>query len=239
MASAGLEKDPRMMIRRCAVAVSLAAIAGGGVPARAAQPPVRHVQPHRADLFWDEKWHENAAGLDEAPIDMVASVRNPDLELKLYGPGARLLILGRDDEPDNKTRVYSGEAKSPMVVAWRNKKAFGDLTGLSRIRVSSIVSGLHRLYPTVKLANGDWYMADRGTSALTKDWVTEEIPLTEARWIKLDVANAVTKGNFVEKIDLSKVDEIGFTDLIPASGHGPGGWFLLGEVDVYGKAVPR
>ena len=34
----------------------------------------------------------------------------------------------------------------------------------------------------------------------------------------------VTHGNFVENPDLSKVDEIGFADLMPGSGHGPGGW---------------
>lgn len=236
-----------MTIHRLAIAVSLVAVASGAALAQiptlaapaAANPPARHGQPRRADLFWEEKWHTKAAAADGAPVDVASSVRNPDLELKMYGPGPRLQMFGQDNDPNDKPRAYSGEAKGPMVVAWRNKKAFGDLTGLSRVRVASIVSGLHKLYPTVKLANGDWYMADRGTSALTKDWVTEEIPLTEVRWIKLDIANAVTKGNFMDTIDLSKVDEIGFTDLIPASGHGPGGWFLLGEVDVYGKAVPR
>jgi hypothetical protein len=157
----------------------------------------------------------------------------------MYGPGPQLLVLGKDNDANNPPHVFSGEAKGPMAVAWRNRKAFGDLTGLSRIRVATKMSGLHKLYPIVKLANGDWYLADRPTSSLTKDWVTEEIPLTEARWIKLDIANVVTKGNLVDKIDLSKVDEVGFADLIPASGHGPGGWFDLGEVDVYGKAVPR
>jgi len=34
-------------------------------------------------------------------------------------------------------------------------------------------------------------------------------------------------------------DEIGFADLIPASGHGPGGWFDVGQIEVYGKAVAR
>lgn len=234
-----------MTTHRLVIAVSLlaGAVALPRTPAlaaaAAAEPPARHGQPHRADLFWEERWHTTPGAADGAPVDMRTSVRNPDLELKLYGPGPRLQMFGQDNDPNDKPRAYSGEAKGPMVLAWRDKKAFGDLTGLSRIRVASIVSGLHKLYPTVKLANGDWYMADRGTSALTKDWVTEEIPLTEVRWIKLDVANAVTKGNFVDTIDLSKVDEIGFTDLIPASGHGPGGWFLIGEVDVYGKAVPR
>lgn len=224
---------------------SAAAVLAGGLAlaqAPAASPPAPRQEappPQRAGLFWQETWRQNADGSAEAPVSLTASVHNPDLELKMYGPGPQLLVLGKDADPNNPPHVFSGEAKGPMAVAWRNRKAFGDLTGLSRIRVSTKMSGLHKLYPIVKLANGDWYLADRPTSSLTKDWVTEEIPLTEARWIKLDIANVVTKGNLVDKIDLGKVDEIGFADLMPASGHGPGGWFDLGEVDVYGKAVPR
>jgi hypothetical protein len=37
---------------------------------------------------------------------------------------------------------------------------------------------------------------------------------------------------------LSKIDEIGFTDLIPGSGHGQGG-IQLGGIEVYGKTVTR
>jgi hypothetical protein len=39
--------------------------------------------------------------------------------------------------------------------------------------------------------------------------------------------------------DLSKVDEVGFVDLMPSSGHGTGGYIQLGQIEVYGKAVPR
>ena len=43
----------------------------------------------------------------------------------------------------------------------------------------------------------------------------------------------------VKDPDLSKVDEIGFTDLIPGSGHGPGGWSDVGKIEVYAKSVKR
>lgn len=39
--------------------------------------------------------------------------------------------------------------------------------------------------------------------------------------------------------DLSKVDEAGFADLMPGSGHGSGGWVNYTEIEVDGKAVPR
>jgi hypothetical protein len=66
-----------------------------------------------------------------------------------------------------------------------------------------------------------------------------DIALSEVRWLKLDVASVVTKGNFVEKPDLSKVDEVGFADLLPGSGHGAGGWSDVAVIEVYGKPVKR
>jgi hypothetical protein len=39
--------------------------------------------------------------------------------------------------------------------------------------------------------------------------------------------------------DLTKVDEVGFADLMPGSGHGSGGWVNVTHLEVYGKAVPR
>jgi hypothetical protein len=38
---------------------------------------------------------------------------------------------------------------------------------------------------------------------------------------------------------LSKVDEVGFADLMPSSGHGTGGYIQLGQIEVYGKPIPR
>src|SRR2546427_261226 len=48
-----------------------------------------------------------------------------------------------------------------------------------------------------------------------------------------------TRGNLLENVDLSKVDEVGFADLIPGSGHGDGGYVDVGWVEVYGKPVKR
>jgi len=40
------------------------------------------------------------------------------------------------------------------------------------------------------------------------------------------------------EFNLSKVDEIGFVDLTPGSGHGQGGYSDVGWIEVYGKPVP-
>ena len=50
----------------------------------------------------------------------------------------------------------------------------------------------------------------------------------------------VTRGQtYVEKPDLSKVDEIGFADLLPGSGHGWGGFVNVARFEVFGKPVKR
>jgi hypothetical protein len=206
--------------------------AAGGAPAP--RPAVNPENPQRAGLLWKEEWKQTADG-KEGPLSLTGSIGNPDLELKLYGPGAKLNILGKNGDDGNPAHVFSGEATTQMAFAFHDKKGPADLTGLSRIRVNTKMSGLHKVYPIVKLASGDWYMADKAAGTSTRDWVVEDIPLSDVRWYKLDIANVVTKGNPVDKIDLSKVDEIGFADIIPASGHGPGGWFDVGQIEVYGR----
>ena len=90
----------------------------------------------------------------------------------------------------------------------------------------------------VKLANGDWLVGDHA-DRYTYDFHETEFYLADVRWIKLDIAKVQTKGTLLDKVDLSKVDEIGFVDLTPGSGHGLGGFSDVGWVEVYGKPVRR
>jgi hypothetical protein len=100
------------------------------------------------------------------------------------------------------------------------------------------VSGFHQIHPIIKLADGNWLVGDHGDGS-TADWQENEFSIADVRWLKLDIDKVWTRGTFVEKPDLSKVDEIGFTDLMPGSGHGQGGWSDVGKIEVYGKAVKR
>lgn len=233
-------KTTAILIAAATAALAGAALAqppAGARPAAGApgaRPAAPAENPQRAPLLWKEEWKQNEGG-KEGPLNLTGSVGNSELELKLYGPGAKLNMLGKNGDDGNPAHVFSGEATSQMAFAFHDKKGPADLTGLSRIRVNTKMSGLHKVYPIVKLANGDWYMADKAAGGSTRDWVVEDIPFSDVRWYKLDIANVVTKGNPVDKIDLSKVDEIGFADIIPASGHGPGGWFDVGQIEVYGR----
>ncbi len=190
----------------------------------------------RPALFLKEEWKQNEKN-DEHPISQ-ESVANPNLELKLYGPsGKEILLTGRPGDENNPTHPWTGMCTTPCALALRDKTNLADLTGLARIRWNTKTSGFHQVRPIVKLADGNWYVGDHADGSM-RDWLLSEFNLADVRWLKLDIARVVTTGNFVT-IDLSKVDEIGFADLMPSSGHGPGGWVDVAQFEVYGKAVPR
>jgi hypothetical protein len=101
----------------------------------------------------------------------------------------------------------------------------------------------------VKLANGLLMVGDLAFSSVPKVTLSE-FSLTNVRWIKLDPDRVVTVNMgaatanpnneiWVPNPDLSKVEEIGFADLMPGSGHGTGGYIQLGKIEVYGKTIPR
>jgi hypothetical protein len=86
----------------------------------------------------------------------------------------------------------------------------------------------------VKLADGTWLVGDYADASLT-DYHQVDFFLTDVRWMRLDIETLTTKGGLLDKVDLTKVDEIGFVDLTPGSGHGLGGYSDMGWIEVYGK----
>ena len=192
----------------------------------------------RPPLFFKEEWKQTDKG-GEHPL-LPESVGNPNLELKVYGPSSKeLLLTGAAGDENNPIHVWTGLCTSPCAVAFREKASFADLTGLGRVRWNTKMSGFHQVRPIVKLADGTWYVGDRADGGSTRDWVVSEISFADLRWVRLDIGRVVTVGPFVDKIDLSKVDEIGFADLMPSSGHGPGGWSDVAQIEVYGRPVKR
>jgi hypothetical protein len=213
-------------------AFSQSSAAEGSRPAAAAGPP----KLTRPGLFFREEWKQAPQGGEHAAT--AESIGNPNLELKLYVPSGDMELTGSANDENNPTHVWTGLCTSPCAAAFREKANFVDLTGLGRIRWNTKTSGYHRVRPIVKLADGTWLVGDRA-DASTKDWLVSEISFADLRWLKLDIGRVVTVGNFLDKVDLSKVDEIGFADLMPSSGHGPGGWSDVAQVEVFGKPVPR
>lgn len=201
---------------------------GGRGAGRATRPP----------LFFKEEWKQTEKG-GEHPIVFDSTLSNPSLELKVYGPSSKELLLTGDAGNElNPIHVWTGMCTTPCAVAFRHKAAYADLTGLARLRWNTKVSGFHKIRPIVKLADGTWLVGDH-TDGTVRDWLFTEFSFGDVRWMKLDINRAVTTGTLLDNVDLSKVDEIGFVDLMPGSGHGQGGWVDVAQVEVYGASVPR
>ena len=216
----------------CAQAPNQAPRSAGARVDRAA----RRAPPLRPGLLFREEWQQSAKG-GEHPATSEAN-GNADLDLEMYVPAGQLLVEGSAGNENNPIHVWTGLCTSPCGVALRDKGHFADLTGLARIRVNTKMSGFHHVRPIVKLADGTWWVGYQAIGT-TRDWLVSDVSYADLRWLKLDMPGLVTRGNLVDKIDLSKVDEIGFADLMAGSGHGPGGAADVAQVEVYGRAVAR
>jgi hypothetical protein len=222
------------------VAQPPAGAAKGGAPkAKGGPQPGKQVAP-RPGLFFKEEWKQNANGSEAALTQ--ANVANPDLELKLYGCGGPegLLMTGFDNNDANPTHTWTGVCEGPSMFALRSKTKTADLTGATRLRVNAKTSGFHKLRPAVKTADGIWYIADVeiGTPA---DFLVTELAFADMRWMRLNATKVTTgPGNLVATPpDLTAIDEIGFADLMPGSGHGAGGWADVAQIEVYANSKPR
>jgi hypothetical protein len=87
----------------------------------------------------------------------------------------------------------------------------------------------------LKLANGTWLVSDQFDGPST-DWRVREFNIGDLRWRKLDIATVI-EGDWAEKPDLSRVDEVGFTDLM--RGGGTPASSRLDWIEVYGVKQPR
>jgi len=204
--------------------------------AQAQEPAGAPRRPTRPPLFLAEHWQQIPGG-GEHPVTP-ASLTNPNVEMVLYGPtGNEIQLTGAAGNEANPVHVWTGLCTTPCGLTFRDKTRFVDLTGLARIRWNTKTSGFHQVRPMLRLADGTLLVGDR-TDGSALDWLTTEFSVASVHWLELDPERLVTVGNIVDP-DLSRVAEVGFVDLMPASGHGPGGWSDVAEVEIYGNAVGR
>ncbi|MGH9689281.1 MAG: hypothetical protein ACRD5K_19610, partial [Candidatus Acidiferrales bacterium] len=147
---------------------------------------------------------------------------------------------------------FNGLCDRPCGLALRDKNNYFDLRGNANMKFTALVSGFHRVRPLIRLADGTLLIGDQAEGS-TADWHPYEISFREVRWLKLDPKVGVTLGEtWVENPDLSKVDEVGYFDVIPGSGPRvegmpvekmppppPGGWIAVSSFELWGKPVAR
>lgn len=209
----------------------------GDVPTAAAQSPEPGARPARPPLFLKEEWRQIPGG-GEHPVTP-ASLTNPNVEMVLYGASSHeIQLTGAAGNDGNPVHVWTGLCTTPCGLTFRDRTRFADLTGLARIKWNTKTSGFHQVRPMLRLADGTLLVGDHMDGS-PLDWLTTEFSIASVRWLELDPDRLVTVGNIVSDPDLSRVAEVGFVDLMPASGHGPGGWSDVAQIEIYGNAVAR
>jgi hypothetical protein len=182
-------------------------------------------------LFFKETWKEMPGNVPMTQDFIV----NPDLQLTMFGTTKEDFgITSEGGVP----HIWTGLCATSCALTLSSKTNFVDLTGKAKIRWYTKTSGFHEIRPVLKLADGTFLIGDH-VDAETFDYHESEFYLAEVRWLKLDMPKVQTKGTLLDKVDLSKVDAIGFADLTPGSGHGTGGYSDVAWIEVYGKPVPR
>ena len=227
-----------MGLANCAMAQEHPAGEAAPTGERAAPRP-RVVRP---PVFIDENWKQPTVPVsptDHAWPAQTDDVASGNLTLQFYGMDAakKLLLSGNHQTDTNPLNWWNGICDSPVAVTLKDKDNYVDLTGLAKIQWVTRTSGFHAVRPVVKLADGTYLVGDVATSE--PDFNVSEVSFAGIHWIKLNIDKVVTTGNYVENPDLSKVDEVGYADLMPGSGHGNGGWVNVGHFIVYGKPVKR
>jgi hypothetical protein len=178
-------------------------------PAPAVQPP-----PPPELLFRMAMENDHRAALSQAAIT------TPNVDLHLYGDGKDIVVAvgNATDDP----HIFTGLCDAPCGFTLHDRNNYFNLTGKANMKFTVQVSGFHLFRPLIKLADGTLLIGDQADGSIA-DRHPFEISFSEVRWLKLDADKGVTLGRWIDNPDLSKVDEVGYFDVIPGSGaHEPG-----------------
>ena len=187
---------------------------------------------YRPSLFFREDWRETPAA---TPVTM-EHVVNKNLLLGLYGPGADSIKKSNHEKPvDDPFYIWSGLCQGNWAVTLKNKTSYVDLTGYAKILWRSKQGGMRSLHIVLKLADGTWLVSVQG-DGMSGDWRISEFNIMDLEWYRLNI-KSVIETKPVKDPDLSRVDEIGFTDLM--TGGASDACSRLDWIEVYGKPVPR
>jgi hypothetical protein len=210
-------------------------------------PAGPRARPEVPPVFLKEDFTRPQNERGQVPITQ-ANVASPNLELHVYGKDAKnLTISGAAGSLTNPINMWTGLSSEPVAATLSDRNNYVDLTGLAKIKWVTRASGFHDVRPLLKLADGTYLVGDHVDHSTTT-FNESEFALTGLRWIQLDIDRVVTVGQYgpvgeasawVDNPDLSRVDEVGFVDLMPGTGHGSGGWVNVAHIEVRGKRVPR
>lgn len=205
-------------------------------------------RPTVPSLFMKVEWvrPQSQADTKVRYVPVQANIADANVAMQFYGAAGQILTTGNPGNDAAPYGVWSGTADGPFAVTFKHKGGnLMDLSGLGYVRWAVKTSGFHVARPMIRVG-GQLLVADIEFSAIPKV-VTREFSLTNARWVKLDPNRLVTLNSgpsptndiWAPAPDLTKVEEFGFIDLMPGSGHGTGGWIQIGNVEIFAKSVAK
>jgi hypothetical protein len=187
---------------------------------------------YRPGLFFREDWKEIPP---ELPVNQ-GHVENEDLVLHLYGLGKDGIKKSNHDKPvDDPYYIWSGPCEANWMVTLEHKDAMADLSGYSRIRWRTKQAGFRQLRVVLKLSDGTW-LVSRESDGASGDWRTKEFIVRDMRWFQLNPETIIEQNEVVDP-DLTRVVEVGFTDLM-RGGRGLA-CSRLDWIEVYGETIDK
>ena len=149
-------------------------------------------------------------------------------------PGRRSKKSNHPNILNDPFYIWSGECKANWAATLRHSKKLVDLSGGSAVvKFRSRQSGFRQLRIILKLDDGTWLVSDQA-AGYTEDWSESEWKISDVRWRKLNIDDVVEGAPF-QKPDLTRVTEIGSTDLM--RGGGTPASSRIDWLEVYGKGV--
>ena len=187
---------------------------------------------YRPGLFFREDWKEIPA---EIPVSQ-KHVSNSNLILELHGPGKDSIKKSHHDAPaDDPYYIWSGLCTGNWAVSLKHKDHLVDLTRYAKVKWRSKQFGFRELHLLIKLTDGTWLVSREGDPA-SSDWRIREFNLADLHWYSMDMTT-ITEQEAVTNPDLSRVEEIGFTDLM--AGGESAACSRLDWIEVYGYLVRK
>jgi hypothetical protein len=124
---------------------------------------------------------------------------------------------------------------SNWALTLKDPGSYVDLSEFAKIKWRTKQSGFRCMRILLKLADGTWMVSDQCDNRFG-DWRIREFNISDINWYTLDI-KSITEQKSIVNPDLTKVDEIGITDLM--AGGRSVACSRLDWIEVYGKAVKR
>jgi len=201
-------------------------------------------EDHRPLLAFREDWMDATPGVptDYKDKDLDAHLQNKNLTHGRYGTGAKDVIYDRHIAPrDDPGYIWLGAcAAGPCVITLKDKNDYLDLSNpMSKVVWRTKQGGFRQLRLVLKLADGSFLVSDRYAGP-AEDWNISEILIGDVHWRILKIQDPrMYEDALVEKPDLTRVDEIGFSDLMLGGPGFTSGTSRVDWIEVYANRVKR